>query len=274
MAGLTLRVPAGFFGSGRGPLAGAVPVVRLLTGFLMLLAVLLVPSVPVAGAAMLALTVVTMLVLTGLPLSNLTRVLALALLFYSPLVTLLALPTLLPITRALLEAALGGPDQAWAAIATMRYDPAITRIGWILFKGVASLTVTLAAVATVNAVAVRQAIAALPLPASTRLILIQIIQQTGMLLNETVRVRDAVTLRSGSRGARGGLTLAGAIPMVWLTRVAGRAERVAAAMEVRGYMSAPLPPVTRPSSWQRSDIGAIAAALLLIAGSIMLRAGG
>jgi energy-coupling factor transporter transmembrane protein EcfT len=266
-------VPQGFFGSGRGPLASAVPAVRLLTGFLVLLAVLLVPAVPGAGVAMLALIVVTMLILTGLPLGILTRVLALGLLFYAPLVTLLALPTLFPTLRTILEAAAAGPEQARAAIATMRHDPAINRMGWMLLKGIASLTVTLTAVSTVNAEAVRQAIAALPLPANARLILIQIIQQTGMLLDETARVRDAVTLRSGSRGARGGLALAGALPMVWLTRVAGRADRVASAMEVRGYMSAPLAPVTRPSFWQRSEIGAIAAGLVLIAGSIMLRAG-
>jgi energy-coupling factor transporter transmembrane protein EcfT len=270
-----LRVPPEFFGSGRGPLVNAAPAVRLLTGFLMLLAVLLVPSLPVVGVAMVALAMVTMLVLTGLPAGHLTRVLALGLLFYAPLVSLLALPTLLPTARALLDAAFAGPEQAREAIAVLRYDPSIHRIGWILLKGVASLTVTLATVATVSAAEIRLAIGSLPLPTSTRLILIQIIQQTGMLLDETARVRNAVSLRSGSRGSRGarGLVLAGALPVAWLTRVAGRADRVAAAMEVRGYTSAPLPSVTRPSAWRGSDVGAIAVGLLLIAGSIMLRAG-
>jgi energy-coupling factor transporter transmembrane protein EcfT len=267
-----LRVPPEFFGSGRGPLVNAAPAVRLLTGFLMLLAVLLVPSLPVVGVAMVALAMVTMLVLTGLPAGHLTRVLALGLLFYAPLVSLLALPTLLPTARALLDAAFAGPEQAREAIAVLRYDPSIHRIGWILLKGVASLTVTLATVATVSAAEIRLAIGSLPLPTSTRLILIQIIQQTGMLLDETARVRNAVSLRSGSRGSRG-LVLAGALPVAWLTRVAGRADRVAAAMEVRGYTSAPLPSVTRPSAWRGSDVGAIAVGLLLIAGSIMLRAG-
>jgi energy-coupling factor transporter transmembrane protein EcfT len=268
-----LSVPPGFFGSGRGPLASAAPAVRLLTGFLILLAVLLVPGAPVTGAAMLALTVATILVLTGLPPRNLTRVLALGLLFYAPLLFLLALPTFLPAMRGLLEAALAGPEQARAATATLRHDPTVHRMAWMLLKGVASLTVTLAAVSTLDAVTVRHAVAALPLPLNARLILIQIIQQTGMLLDETARVRDAVTLRSGSRAARGGLTLASAVPVVWLTRVAGRADRVAAAMEARGYLRAPLPPVTRPWLWQRSDRGAVAAGLLLIAGAILLRAG-
>jgi cobalt/nickel transport system ATP-binding protein len=195
-----LRVPPEFFGSGRGPLVNAAPAVRLLTGFLMLLAVLLVPSLPVVGVAMVALAMVTMLVLTGLPAGHLTRVLALGLLFYAPLVSLLALPTLLPTARALLDAAFAGPEQAREAIAVLRYDPSIHRIGWILLKGVASLTVTLATVATVSAAEIRLAIGSLPLPTSTRLILIQIIQQTGMLLDETARVRNAVSLRSGSRG--------------------------------------------------------------------------
>jgi energy-coupling factor transporter transmembrane protein EcfT len=222
---------------------------------------------------MLVLTIATILVLTGLPPRNLTRVLALGLLFYAPLLSLLALPTLLPAMRALLEAALAGPDQIRAATATLRHDPAIATVGWMLLKGVASLTVTLAAISTLDAVTVRHAVAALPLPLNARLIVIQIIQQTGMLLDETARVRNAVTLRSGTRAARGGLALASALPVVWLTRVAGRADRVAAAMEVRGYMRAPLPPVTRPWLWQRSDIGAVAAGLLLIAGALLLRVG-
>ncbi len=78
----------------------------------------------------------------------------------------------------------------------------------------------------------------LPVPRMVSSILVQIVQQTATLWDETRSVAAAMALR-GASGA--GLTtwrVLASLPRVWLPRVILRAERVSAAMEIRGYVGA------------------------------------
>jgi len=72
-------------------------------------------------------------------------------------------------------------------------------------------------------------------PGIPALILGQVAQQIGNLLDETRRISQAWALRSGP--GRRPFALLAAAPVVWLPRVAHRAEGVAAAMELRGIPS-------------------------------------
>jgi len=219
----------------------------------MLFAVILVP----AGAGWAALPVVVLsvawLILAGLPLRYLAATLIIGLLLYTPLVVVLALPLVAPLLVDLIRSLFAAPAGALEAVRAVLDAPIMERIGWILIKGVGSLLVSVATISTIGAADLYPAIGGLPLPVTARLILIQIVQQTGMLLNETGRIRTAVALRGGGRAGSGGGTLVRALPGTWLVRVAGRAERVASAMDVRGYVTAPLPPVTRFSHWRAAD---------------------
>jgi len=225
-----------------------------------LFAILLIPPDGVRAAIPVVMLTALWIAGTGLPPRNAARALGLGLLFYTPLIALLALPLIgsLPldlIRSGDLSGALGGSEAARAILG----GAYMKRVGWIIVKGLCTLLVSVATVSTIAAADLYPAVGGLPLPATARLILIQIVQQTGMLLNETGRIRAAVALRGGGRTAPGAGALMRSLPGTWLARVAGRAERVAMAMDVRGYVSAPLPAVTRPSHWRAADGAALLA---------------
>lgn len=259
-----------FLGSGKGPLRRVDPPVRLITGLLLLAAVLTAPAGVPAGVWMIPAVALLTAAAAGLPPRHLVRVLGLAVLFYGPLVTLLELPTFAPILRELAAAVRSGDAGAASAVLPGGDHPALRRIGSILLRGVASLVVTVATISTIRPAELPRAIGGLPLPANVRLILLQIVQQTGMLLNESLRVRDAVALRAGGAG-RSELALARSLPVAWLSRVAARADRVAAAMEVRGYVSAALPTVEAPHRRGRAEVVAISGGLALLTAALALR---
>ena len=260
---------SGLFGAGRGPLARAAPPVRLITGILLVAAALLTPLTG-PGAVVLPVLAVLTIVAAGLPARHAFAFAGLALLLYVPLVTLLALPTLRAMSGDLLAAAGAGGEAMNTWLAGVVREPAIRRIGGIVLRGTALLLVTVATISTIGPRDVHVAIGGLPLPRDVRLVLLQIVQQTGMLLNETRRVRDAVAVRGGARG-RGGVLLA-ALPTAWLIRVTERAERVADSMEVRGYLKTGFG--ERRIDWRPADAVAVVAGVTAIIVAVTLRSVG
>ncbi|CAN5614918.1 hypothetical protein BH23GEM6_BH23GEM6_23420 [soil metagenome] len=238
----------------------------------MLFAVLLVPT----GGAWAVLLVVVLtalwLVVAGLPPRHAAGALGVGLLLYTPLIVLLAFPLIAPLLPELIRSMATEPVGASEGLRSVLGGVFLERIGWILIKGVSSLLISGATVSTIGAADVYPAISGLPLPTTARLILIQIVQQAGMLLNETGRVRAAVALRGGGRGGAGSHLLMRSLPGTWLARVAGRAERVASAMDVRGYVTAPLPPITRPVFWRTADRVALLVTGLSLVAVLVLRA--
>jgi hypothetical protein len=105
----------------------------------------------------------------------------------------------------------------------------------VAIKGFSSALVLLAATSGMTARDLHSVVIRLPVPAFVRLLLLQMLHQTEVLRRETLRVHQALIVRGGMRGFRDTLVFARAIPMSWMPRMIFRAERVALAMDVRGY---------------------------------------
>jgi energy-coupling factor transporter transmembrane protein EcfT len=73
------------------------------------------------------------------------------------------------------------------------------------------------------------------MPAVVRMIIMQILYQTGTLQNETVRMAQALKVRNISTTIALRRSLIFKWPAAWLLRVLVRAERVSNAMEIRDY---------------------------------------
>jgi len=134
-------------------------------------------------------------------------------------------------------------------------------------KGALTLLIGLATLSTIGLAELQPAVAGLPLPRLVRLLVLQIIQQTGQLFDEVVWMRRAILLRSGLRSRRGGwvgLRLLRGVPEYWIERVAGRAEGVGMAMELRAYQSAGADPLPSNHRWRPLDIAGVVSALVLL----------
>lgn len=103
----------------------------------------------------------------------------------------------------------------------------------------------------------------LPLPATLKLVLLQILHQASVLMRETTKVRRAMSVRGAALKGIHGWQFLHALPRVWIPRVIFKADRVAHALEVRGY-AAPVP-APRAVPWQVSD-----RVRLLLCGSTLL----
>ncbi len=200
------------FGSGGGAVGRATPPARLLFAALLVAACVAVPrELPwtlgfitmVAGATAYA---------CAAPRRVVGRAVGFGALLYLPLALLLIAP-------------------AWFDAHTDVGAAAAHATG-IAVRGTGVLLVTLAVLATLRPTELHTGIGGLPLPRTARLLLIQIAHQTGVLFDETRRVTQAIALR---RGRRSGLRLLAALPRVWLERIVSRANRTAAAMDLRGY---------------------------------------
>lgn len=140
----------------------------------------------------------------------------------------------------------------------------------LALRGAAAAVVAVATAATVTPAELEAGLAALGVPRPVAALLLQILHQTGVLLEEVGRVGIALTVRSGGRG---GVRLAAALPEVWLPRLLGRAERVAVAMQVRGVGEAELAGGPQ-SPWRRRDTLALLPLGVLVVLAAALRWGG
>jgi len=144
---------------------------------------------------------------------------------------------------------------------------------WSIFlRGLAAVLISVGAASTLTESDLRGGLVRLPIPDIAARILLQVVHQTSTLVGETTRVSAAMAVRGGGQGSRTAFELLASIPKVWLPRVISRAERVADAMELRGFGDVELgamgsvPPT-------RLDRFAIAAAILAMAGAVALRLG-
>ncbi len=243
---------------------------RILTALLAVVAILVAPAGSPSGRYLIGVVALLAVLCAGLPLRHAAGVAGMALIFYLPLAALLVAPSLGPLLLAgLRTAAAGGDVHGWATAALQ--DSSLELLATIVLRGGCALLVAVAAISTLSPREARPALGALPLPVTVRLILLQIVQQTGMLRAETSRVRDAIRVRSGPGG---NARLIGTMPVAWLARVGARAERVAKAMDARGYVEAPLPPVTSPARWTPADRVALGAGVALLGVAFALRVTG
>jgi energy-coupling factor transporter transmembrane protein EcfT len=146
------------------------------------------------------------------------------------------------------------------------FSPAWT----IFFRGLSSMLVSITTVTTLSASELRQGLIHLPLPNSISAILVQIVHQASALIYETRRIASATAVRSGSYGFRTALRVVVSLPTVWMPRIIDKTERVAKAMEMRGYCQQDLRALggvsTRPI-----DAYAMALSALLVIGAVAIR---
>jgi cobalt/nickel transport system permease protein len=242
------------WGSGKGPLLRVSPRARLLAGTLLFFGCLWsAPDVPAGFVAVVA-VVLIWLRATGIPKRYLGPLLVYGLLVFLPVFLLV------PWIGAETSGTIWERAVSFEAL----------RPPWRIF--VRGLSGMLVATATVSAMTVSELYASLirlPLPRLATSILVQIVHQTGLLFHETARVARAIAVRGGTSGWKAGLLVARSIPAVWLPRVLFKAERVGAAMELRGY-GGPLPAFDL-ARVRASDVLVVAGAGAILVGMIALR---
>jgi len=211
------------WGCGRGPVMRALPETRLMAGAAAFAGCMVSTGATVSGA-LCAGGIATAWVVACRPPWRVLRA-----------TILLALALLLP--YFLLFPLLPGPSgeriESWQGALVVPWT--------ILVRGLTSMVVSVATVTALSASDLREALLRLPVPSVVSAILVQIIHQTGTLFYETRRVAAAMAVRGASSGGLAAWRVLFALPQVWLPRIIVRAERVGAAMELRGYCDGPLP---------------------------------
>lgn len=101
-------------------------------------------------------------------------------------------------------------------------------------KGLMALLIGIATMASLSVSEFHRALARLPVPEIVSAILIQTAHQTILLFEETVRVLGAIRVRA-ALGRGSVFSIARPLVQTWMPRVFFKADRVAAAMEVRGF---------------------------------------
>lgn len=235
-------------GSARGPVARLAPQTRLLCAAAVLGVCLMTRVTTVRGAALMLAAVLLWLALCRPPAAAARNALVLGLVFLSPAFLLT------PLLRA--------DAGSWLAAAAAPWS--------IVGRGLAVMQVSVAAAATLSASDLRLGMVRLPVPEIARQILLQILQQTAALLGETRRVAAALAVRGSGLGWTDRLRLLAALPTVWLPRVLLRAERVAAAMELRGLVEVELRAMGSTGA-SATDVLALATAGLALTGAALMR---
>lgn len=239
-------------GEGGGPLGRVRPPVRIIFGLTMIAAVLAAPRDLGVGSLYLLGIAASIGLAAGAPARLVVRALGFGALLYLPLSLVLAG-----------AAFLGAGDSSVG-------DALVAALS-ISIKGCVILLTALSVASTIRLSEFHAAVAGLPLPHLTRLLLLQIVQQTAALLSETARIRQAIALRTPGKGGSASARILFAFPRVWLERVTARAERTALGLDMRGYIrhgADPLPPL---EGWRRADTVALAAGVLALGIAFALR---
>jgi energy-coupling factor transporter transmembrane protein EcfT len=116
----------------------------------------------------------------------------------------------------------------------------------LFVRGMCGLLVSVATISTLRASDLHEALVGLPVPSAVSAILLQIVHQSATLAYETRRVASAIAVRGASTGGITAWRLLSSLPHVWLPRIVQRADRVASAMELRGYCETRLDTHHRP----------------------------
>jgi cobalt/nickel transport system permease protein len=238
------------WGCGRGPIARLAPHIRLVAGAIMLAACMVAPTESLRGSVLAAAAALGWLCACWPPLKLVRIVLGLAVAALAPYFLLVAVIS-------------------HASSPALGQRPFAMALG-LFVRGIAGIVVSVATVSTLCATDLRVALARLPVPAVVSAILLQIIHQSATLLQETRRVSAALAVRGASTRGRAAWRLLVSLPQVWLPRVVQRADRVAAAMELRGFCEPRLSfDDRRKVGWP--DLVAVAAVVGVLAFAFALR---
>lgn len=230
------------WGCGRGPAGRLAPQSRILAGAILFAACMAAPAGTVPGIILVVATTLGWIAACGMPRRTARSFAFLGLAMFLPFFLLVPL---------LVKGRFAAP--------------------WDVFlHGMSGMLVTAATVTALSASDLRRGLLALPVPRVISAVLIQIVHQTAELLAETERVAAAVAVRGGSGGGKAALRVLASLPRVWLPRIIDRADRVAAAMELRGYAETDLRVLGR-AALEAADVAVIIVNLGVLALAAALR---
>lgn len=240
------------WGSARGPVSRLAPRTRLVSGAVVFAACMAAPAATAGGTFAIIAATAAWLVACRPPrrVVRNTTVLALAVLLPYFLLLPFIPPEATPVRRP------------WSRAFAVPWS--------ILLRGMSGMLVSAATVTTLRGSDLHEALVRLPVPAVVSAILLQIVHQTATLVDETRRVASAMAVRGASSGAVTAWRLVSSVSQVWLPRLFARAERVAAAMELRGYLDRALQPMRRTQAGV-ADAAVLVATLAWLLLSVVLR---
>lgn len=146
---------------------------------------------------------------------------------------------------------------------------AISITGSVIFRGMAGLYITTTTVTAITMSDLRQGLLSLPVPNVVSAIVLQIVHQTTELVCETRRMVAAIVVRGATGGWITSLRVLIALPRVWIPRVIFRADRVAAAMEVRGFSDKAIQDFDRTTMTLRDGVTILLMILIFILASLL-----
>ncbi len=243
------------WGCGRGPVLRLVPQTRLLLGGAAFATCMIAPATTVAGGLLFAGTVAVWLIASRPPMKTVFGFALLGLLLLVP--ALLLLP-LLPFHGV------GGSD-GWKHGFVASAD--------LVVRGLGGVLISMATVASVSVSDLREGLTRLPLPGIVSAIVVQIVHQTASLFYETKRVASAMAVRGASGGGKAAWQVLWSLPRVWLPRIVDRADRVADAMELRGYCDGEAHSLAS-RRMRAADWAALALALAVLGLAVVIRVRG
>ena len=200
------------WGCGRGPLRLLAPHVRISSGVMVGVACLVVPLRDIPGVVFICATTVCWCALSGMPAKMLLRCALASVILFFPFLLL----------------------TPWMNVDAS--SPVFNRLanaGAIALRSTGCLFISFSIIAACEIGEVHRGLSALPLPRPVVALIVQLINQTMLLTEETVRIIQVLRLR-GAPGVQGGRMIF-SFPVVWMVRLVFKAERTAAAMTVRGY---------------------------------------
>jgi energy-coupling factor transporter transmembrane protein EcfT len=235
------------WGSARGPARALAPQTRIVCGASAFAACMVAPAKSYTGVAAVALVVATWAALVRPPFRVVRSALLLGLVLFLPYFLLV------PLIH---------DGDGWAGALEVPWT--------VFFRGVTAMQATVCTAAALSGSALRQGLSRLPVPRVFSTVLVQIVHQTAGLVYETRRVIAAISVRGGTTGLRTAVRVLASLPRVWLPRVVERAERVGAAMELRGYCERDLAEMGVVSS-SAADHLAMGLGVAVVAGAVALR---
>jgi len=240
------------WGCGRGPVSRLAPQTRIVAGAALFGACTAAPVTSRLGLALLVSVALLWLLACRTPLRIVGAALLLGCALFLPYFLLL------PLIH-------GSPGlEDWAAATRVPLG--------VLAHGLAGMLVSIATVTTLSASDLREGLLRLPVPTLVAAILLQIVHQSAGLAYETRRIAAAMSVRGASGSGLAAFRVLASLPQVWLPRVLIRAERVAGAMEVRGYCEQDLVSFGAPRLGG-PDVGALLIAFAALALSAAMRYG-
>jgi cobalt/nickel transport system permease protein len=213
------------FGSGNGLLARLSPQARLLCSMLVLVTALTSLLDPLAGIFFTLCVSAVFLLICGVPLRHLMRA--------SIAVVSMSAPVLCYVIIASSDAFTFSPETSLTVDAAMQQHVVI-----VALKGMSCALIVVGALSTVSFSELYDSLARIPLPRIVLLLMLQILHQTKLLLDETARISDAFAIRGATSGMKAPVLVLRYFPQTWLPRIVAKSERVANAMELRGYGTA------------------------------------